>query len=273
MAIEKAPIETFPVRRIPDLRLPGWLAGAIVVALVLVAGGVGALLMAQVAGRPLTVNLPGITTPLAADTVTVIAEGRVPAVPDTIYTDIGAQVARDTLPQALAATADDSARLTAALKGAGVDGADIQTTGLFAYPRTDTVGNTIGYFASVNLRVRIRDLNRATSVIDAAAGAIGNDVRLGQLQYQRSDIASQAVQARQLALASASDRASGLAKMSNRQLGKITSVHEEFAGYVPAGQMVSGLGGGGGGGGAAVPQVQSGQGEVVVYLTVTYSLN
>lgn len=38
--------------------------------------------------------------------------------------------------------------------------------------------------------------------------------------------------------------------------------------------MIQGIGGGGGmGGGGSIPQVQSGQGEVVVNLYVTYSIS
>lgn len=43
--------------------MPGWLGVALVVAMVLVAGGVGGLVMAQLSGRSLQVQIPGITVP------------------------------------------------------------------------------------------------------------------------------------------------------------------------------------------------------------------
>lgn len=259
------------MRWAPSLRLPGWLAASIVVALVIVAGGIGALLMSQLGGQNLNVQIPGITVPAATDTVTVVGEGRVAAAPDTIYTDIGASAVKPTLTEALAVVAADSDKLTAALTGAGVAGADIQTNGLSSWPRTDYNGNVTGYNASANLRVRIRDISKVTAILNAAAASIGNDLSLGQLLYQRTDIAAQTAQARQLALAAAQDRASGVAKLSGRQLGKIASVEETFVGYVPAGQTVQGLGAGGGGG--SFPQVQTGQGEVLVHLSVRYALS
>lgn len=230
--------------------------------------------MAEATGRTLQVQFPGnasISIPMAADTVTVIGEGRVAAAPDTIYTDIGAEAQRPTLAQALSTAADDSSKLTAALKSAGVADADIQTTSMSAYTRTDQYGNVLGYSASVNLRIRIRDVGKVTSVLGAAASSIGNDARFGQLQYQRVDIAAQTPQARQAALAAAQERASAIAKLSNRQLGKISAVEEKFVGYVAAGTYLGGIGAGGGGG--AVPQVNIGQGEVVVQLAVSYALN
>ena len=275
MAIEKGSLERTPVEFIPRLRLPVWAAAAFAVGIVLLAASAGAVLMAEATGRTLQVQFPGnasISIPMAADTVTVIGEGRVAATPDTIFTDMGAEAQRPTLAQALAAVADDSSKLTAALKGAGVADADIQTTSMSAYTRTDQYGNLLGYNASVNVRVRIRDVAKATTILNAVASSIGNDVRLGQLQYQRVDIAAQTPQARQAALAAAQERASAIAKLSNRQLGKISSVEENFVGYVAAGTYVGGFGGGGGGGGG-VPQVNIGQGEVVVQLAVSYSLN
>ncbi|HET9782399.1 MAG TPA: SIMPL domain-containing protein [Candidatus Dormibacteraeota bacterium] len=268
MAIEKA-------RWTPGLRLPGWFAATILVALVIVAGGVGALLMSQLAGQNYNFQFPGITTPAVADTVTVVGEGRVAATPDTIFTDVGAEAQATSLSLALNAAASDGDKLTAALKNAGIAPADMQTTSLYAYVRTDQYGNVVGYNASTYLRVRIRDVSKATSILNAAAGAIGPDVRLGTLQYQRTDIAAQAAQARQLALAAAEDHASGLAKLSNRQLGKLSAVQESYVGYVAAGQSVQGGGGGigAGGGASALPQIQSGQGEVVVQLIVRYGLN
>lgn len=274
MAIEKSFLGEARTGGAPSLNLPGWLAASIMVALVVVAGGIGALLMSQLAGQNLNVQIPGITVPAAADTVTVVGEGRVAATPDTIFTDIGAEAQATSLSLALSAAASDGDKLTAALKNAGIASADMQTTSLYAYVRTDQYGNVVGYNASTYLRVRIRDISKATSILNAAAGAIGPDVRLGQLQYQRVNIADQAAQARQLALAAADEHANGIAKLSNRQLGKLTAVQESFVGYVAAGQQVQMGGGGlGAGGGASLPQIQSGQGEVVVQLIVRYGLN
>lgn len=213
MAIERRSGGIPAPRLLPEMRMPGWLGVALVVAMVLVAGGVGGLVMAQLSGRSLQFQIPGITVPAAADTITVIGQGRVAAAPDTIYTDVGAESIRATLPEAFAATADDANKLTAALKNAGVADVDVQTTSLYGYPRTDQYGNVTGYSASTNFRVRIRDVSKATAIITAAANAVGNDVRLGQFQYQRTDITAQAAQARQMALTAAQERASGVAKL------------------------------------------------------------
>lgn len=274
MAIEKSSFGGARTGWAASVNLPGWLAAAIVVALVVVAGGIGALLMGQLAAQTVNVQIPGITVPAAADTVTVVGEGRVAAAPDTIFTDIGAEAQATSLSLALSAAAGDAEKLTTALKNAGIASTDMQTTSLSAYVRTDQYGNVVGYNASTYLHVRIRDVSKATAILNAAAGAIGPDVRLGQMQYQRVDIAAQAAQARQIALAAAQDHAADIARSSNRQLGKLSAVQESFVGYVAAGQSVQMGGGGlGAGGGGSLPQIQSGQGEVVVQLVVRYGLS
>lgn len=277
MAVEKGPIVRRPMRWVPDLRMSGWLATVLLVALVLLAGGVGGLVMAEVTGKPLQVQFPGsglLAGGTVPDSIRVTGVGSVVAAPDTIYADIGATVIKPSLPQALSAMTDDSTKLVAALKKAGVADVDIQTTGLNAWTRTDNYSGAVtGYDAGVSLRVRIRDVTKATAILNAAAAAIGNDIRFNGLQYTRTDIATQAAQARQQALKAAADRASAIAQASNRQLGKILQVSEDYVTYMAPG-MVGGLGGGqGGGGGGYVPSIQTGQGEVVIQLSVTYSIN
>lgn len=279
MAIEKASFRQF------ELRLPGWFAISLMAALILVAGGVGALLMAQFERTPVQVQLPA-TVPVAStpnavpvaavDTVTVVGEGRVAAAPDTMFADLGAEVLRPDVPQALAAATSDATKLTAALKTAGVAPADIQTTGLSTNPKTDYYNNNavLGYYASTYLRVRIRDTSKATAILSAAAGAIGNDIRFNSLQLTRLDTATQATQARQAALTGAASKAGEIANLSNRKLGHITDMREQFVGYVSTGGYAGGgIGAGGGGGAVSVPQIVVGQGEVVVQLVVTYSLS
>lgn len=276
MAIEKGPIVRRPMRWVPDLRMSGWLATVLLVALVLLAGGVGGLVMAEITGKPLQVQFPGnglFAGGTAPDSIRVTGVGSVVAAPDTIYADVGANVIKANLPQALSAMTDDSTKLVAALKNAGVADVDIQTTGLNAWTRTDSYSGAVtGYDASVSLRVRIRDVNKATAILNAAAAAIGNDIRFNGLQYTRTDIGTQAAQARQQALKAASDRASAIAQASNRQLGKILAVSEDYVTYMAPG-MAGGMGGGQGGGGGYVPSIQTGQGEVVVQLSVTYSIS
>jgi uncharacterized protein len=270
MAIS-SPTAPMPRRTESGFRLPGWLAAVVAVLLVAVAGGVGALLMAQVAGRPVTLQLPGQTASAVPNLLTVQGVGRVSAVPDTMLTDVGVQVARPTVADGLAVAKAETDKLTAALQAAGVQPADMQTTALWVYPRTDASQQVVGYSVSSTVHVRVRDLSKANTTLDAAAAAVGNDITFGGIQLTRLDLTAQLAQARQAAIAAATSQAGEWARLSNRGLGKISGIQEQYAGYGP--ETVQGGGGIGGAGGGAVPQVQVGQGETVVVVTVTYALN
>lgn len=268
MAIS-SPTAPVPRRTESGFRLPTWLAAVVAVLLVAVAGVMGALLMAQVASRPVSLQLPGQTA-AAPNLLTVQGVGRVTAAPDTMLADVGVQVQRPTVADALAVAKTETDKLTAALRSAGVQPADMQTTGLWIYPRTDYNQQVVGYTVSSTVHVRVRDLNRANATLDAAAGSVGNDITFGGIQLTRTDLTTQLAQARQAALAAATSQAGDWAKASNRQLGKVSAIQEQYAGYGP--QAVSG-GGMGGGGGGGVPTIQVGQGEAVVVVTVSYALN
>ncbi len=127
-----------------------------------------------------------------------------------------------------------------------------------------------GYTASPTLHVRVRDLGKSNTTLTAAANAVGNDIRFSGIQLTRSDLSAQLAQARQAAINAATSQAGEWAKLSNRQLGKISGIQEDYAGYGP--DSVA-KGGGLGGAGASVPQIQAGQGETVVIVTVSYALN
>ena len=188
-----------------------------------------------------------------------------------MLTDLGVEVQRPTVADSLAAARTESDKLAAALQGAGVQAADIQTSGLWVYPRTDYNQQVIGYTASTTMHVRVRDLGKANAILTAAAGAVGNDIRFSGIQLTRSDLTAQLAQARQAAINAATSQAGEWAKLSNRQLGKITGIQEDYAGYGP--DTATKGGGGLGGAGGGVPQVQVCQGETLVVVTVSYDLS
>lgn len=270
MAIS-SPTAPMPRGTEAGLRMPGWLAGVVAAALVIVAGGIGALLMAQVAGRPVTLQLPGQAAAAVPNVLSIQGVGRVSAAPDTMLTDVGVEVQRPTVREALAVARTETDKLTAALQSSGVQPPDIQTTSLWIYPRSDYSQQVVGYTVSSTVHVRVRDLSKANTTLNAAADSVGNDIRFSGIQLTRSDLGAQLAQARQAAIAAATTRAGEWAHLANRDLGKITGIQEQYAGYGP--EAVQGGGGMGGAGGGGVPQIQVGQGEAVVVVTMTYALS
>ena len=71
------------------------------------------------------------------------------------------------------------AQLLDTLKFSGVKKEDITTTNVFVYPQYSSDGRTItGYQAGNTVSVKIRDIAKAGTIIDAAAGVVGDEIVL-----------------------------------------------------------------------------------------------
>lgn len=272
MAVSTGPVSR-PRGPTESLRLPVWVAITLAVAVVLMAAGSGGLALASILGRPIQVQAPGQPAAVVPNTVTVQGVGRVAAAPDTMWVQVGVDLQRGTVRDALTAAAAGANKVTTAIKGAGVAATDVQTSSFGVYPVTNMAGQVTGYDASSMLSVRIADIGKANAILSAAADAGGNDVRFGSIQYGLTNDAAQVTQARQAAVTAAAGRAADLSKASGRTLGTISSMDEQYVGYVPAGNTIAPGAGIGGGGGATVPTIQVGQGTLIVQVAVTYQLS
>ena len=67
----------------------------------------------------------------------------------------------------------------------GIAKNDIATRSISIHPHYDDKGKVAGYEASNDVVVVLRGLARAGEVIDAAAGAVGDDIRMGALVRHR----------------------------------------------------------------------------------------
>ena len=168
----------------------------------------------------------------AARTITVTGEGRAAAAPDMAVINIGV---RTEAPNAAAALRQNSADMSATikkLKDLGVAEKDIQTSGLSINPRYDYEKNrsqpeVIGFTASNNVTVRLRDLSSAGSVIDQAVQSGANS--LGGISFSFSDPKPLYDDARRDAVADAKAKAKLLTDAADVRLGKLLSIQEGYA--------------------------------------------
>jgi uncharacterized protein YggE len=201
------------------------------------------------------------------DTVTVVGEGTQNATPDNALISMGVSTRQGTAVEAMNAANAEMTAMLKAVKGQGVQDADIQTTGLGVYQ--DQQYNVIGYRASNTVNVKIHHIANIGTVLGAAQGAVGNDIQISSISLQLSDNTNQLKGARQAAINVAAARAKEWANLAGRHLGKVLSVSEVVGGgasYSPCG-----AGGQCGGGGGA--PVQAGQMNVTVDVAVVYELN
>lgn len=171
-----------------------------------------------------------------ARTITVNGEGSATAAPDMAVITIGVQSealnAADALRQ-------NSANMTATinkLKELGVEARDIQTSGLSVNPRYDYEKNRsqpeiIGFVASNNVTVRLRDLENAGAVIDQAVQSGANS--LGGVSFAFSEPKPLQEEARRDAVADAKAKAELLTDAAGVRLGRLITIQD---GYVSSPQ-------------------------------------
>jgi uncharacterized protein len=157
--------------------------------------------------------------------------GSVTTVPDRAHFSFGVQAQSRTASQALEAADAQLTRVVAALRGAGVAQADIQTEQISLSPQTSEDGGAIsGYVAVSSVSVRLRNLDRAGPVVDAAVAAGANQVYGPSLT--RSDQNALYRNALKAAYAEARAKAEALADAAGVTLGAMTST-VEGGGSVP----------------------------------------
>jgi uncharacterized protein len=154
--------------------------------------------------------------------------------PDRLSIDLGVVCRSPTARQALSRANERAAELIALLVTEGVVRTDVATRSIAIHPNYDDKGQRItGYEASNDVVVVLRDLSRAGAVIDAAAGAVGDDIRMGSLMFGIEDPTAVLADARRAAVEKATAQAQQLAAAAGVALGPIRRISEGAGGGPP----------------------------------------
>lgn len=176
--------------------------------------------------------------------ITVTGTGSVQAPPDMAVISLGVSTEGETAADAMQA---NSAAMTAVLdrlKEAGLEARDLQTSDLSLSPRWENPSNgdlrtpaIVGYLASNQLSVRVRDLSALGTILDVAVRDGANT--LGGLSFGMLDSDAQEDEARRLAVADAMHRAEVLASAAGVTLGALIEMSESGGpgGPVPMARM------------------------------------
>lgn len=158
-------------------------------------------------------------------------EGKVTGIPDTVTLVLGAQTQSSSARDALSQNNAKTGALIAMLKAKGVAAKDVQTSELSispmyggALPGGDS--KISGYQVSNMVTATMHDVNASGAVIDAAADAAGNDVRVQQLSFSIADDGALRAQARTAAVTQAKEKAKQLADAAGVSLGPLLSITE-----------------------------------------------
>jgi uncharacterized protein YggE len=174
-------------------------------------------------------NAPAWAQSAPPPAISVIGEASVSVAPDQAQIDGGVTSDAKTAREAAEANNAAMGKVLLALKGAGIEEKDIQTSRLSLQPqyapnRTGPSPVT-GYRASNRVTIRVRDVTKVASVIDVLVGAGANDI--GGINFTVSQPSKHMDDAREKAVADARRKAEIFARAAGVTLGEPISISEE----------------------------------------------
>jgi hypothetical protein len=195
--------------------------------------------------------------------ISVTGEATVSVPPDLAEIEGGVTNDAKTAREASEANNAAMGKLLLALKAASIDEKDIQTSRLSLQPQSapNRAGSSaiIGYRASNQVTIRLRDVTKVANAVDTLVGAGANDI--GGINFMVSQASKLLDQAREQAISDARRKAEIYAKAAGVTLGAPLSISEEGSpGAMPYRKMSAGI--------AAAPVAQ---GEETLQVTVNVS--
>ncbi|MBR1141834.1 SIMPL domain-containing protein [Bradyrhizobium sp. AUGA SZCCT0431] len=177
-----------------------------------------------------------VATPALAQTapppaISVTGEANVSVAPDQAQIDGGVATDAKTAREASDANNAAMGKVLLALKGAGIDEKDYQTSRLSLQPQYATSSKTaerpgvVGFRASNRVTIKIRDVTKVASVIDVLVGAGANEI--GGINFIVTQPSKHLDEAREKAIADARRKADIYAKAAGVTLGEPISISEE----------------------------------------------
>lgn len=165
--------------------------------------------------------------------VTVVGNGQVQGVPDTLTADVEIEFIAPDVTSAMNQTNDRQKAVISALVAGGIDAKDISTTQVGLQPQYDAASVISGYQASNSIRVKIRKLDAASAALATIITAGGNATRINSVSYSIEDDSKLISDARARAFRDAEDRAQQYAHLADMSLGKVISISEAPGGSPP----------------------------------------
>lgn len=194
----------------------------------------GIVLILAACGTPeVTVqNTPATEDTMNTIGIAVSGRGEVMGTPDTLSVDIGVSILRNDVSTAVADAATRADQLIGTLRDLGVDEKDIRTANYSIYPEYDYSRDDrklVGYRVDNTVTAKIRELDKAGEIIDAASTGAGDDIRVNGLRFSLDDNEELVVAARAAAWTDAMAKAEQLASLSGTTLGAPVSITESFS--------------------------------------------
>ena len=174
-----------------------------------------------------------ITQTIAGTRLDVNATGEVTRVPDVAIISAGVVSRSPTATAALQDAANRMERVLAALKRAGVEDRDIQTSSVnlnaeYRYP-ANQAPQLVGYTASNTVTIRFRDIRSSGKIVDALVSQGANQISGPNLIVDKPETALD--EARAKAIAIGRGRADLYARSLGMRVVRVVSVNESGGSY------------------------------------------
>ena len=223
----------------------------------------------------LSIGALGLAPAQAAETsrhITITGVGTINVVPDAVrfYPSVTALAPKSA--EALATASKTATAVRAALRAEGIATKDIKSSNLSVFPEysyTQEKGSVIvGYRATQSFTVIIRKADTAGKVVESVVGAGNENVMINGIVPFITKGSAALEDARSVAVADARARATSYAKLLGVSLGKVISLQENSApsySFPMLGVAKAEDG--------STPQIDLGEEEVTVSITVRWALN
>lgn len=223
--------------------------------------------VALVAAVALTAPAARAQAQMIDKVITVTGEANVSVAPDLAMIRGGVTTQGKTAKEASDANAKEMMAVIDALKAAGIAERDIQTTRLSIYPQQDPnkagKARIIGFQASNQVNVKLRDINKIADALDRMISAGANEI--SGVSFSVSDPSKALDAARKEAVADARRKAEIYATAAGVGLGRAVVIQEEGtpALFQPKAMVMRA---------SAAPPVQPGEETLRISVTIGYEL-
>lgn len=220
---------------------------------------------------PIPFSVNQITTEKKT-TFDVQAEGKVTAVPDTAEINLGIQSNKPTVEAAQKEANGKINNITSELKKLGIEEKYIKTSNYSVYPDYNyQAGQKItGYNVNITLTIKVKDLQKINNVIDIATAQGANQI--GNLSFVIDDdkLESLKMEARKQAIEKAKVKAKEIANAGGIKLGRLVDVTESVSSYNSTPLRTPATALAGGGVEDKQTQIQAGESEITINITISY---
>ncbi len=166
----------------------------------------------------------------------VSGRGEVTVTPDIATLRLGIEAQEASVAEAQTEASEAMDKVMTALTDNGVAEKDIQTQRFSIYPvtkwdREKEEETVVGYRVTNMVTAKIRDIDKAGTIIDAVVKAGGDLTRIDSIAFSVDDPSAYYDEARQKAMADAEAKAKHLAELADITLGKPSYISEST--YIP----------------------------------------